>query len=350
MLRPRRRIVRARTSLPVALVAALAALAAAGCANSHHTAAEPSRLENPAYERVLRKLATDGSSGAVGIVATDTGTWRGAAGWADAHAKRRARPSDRVAIESTTKTFVATVVLQLVGEGRLDLHDTVQQWLPGLFPARPRITIRQLLNHSSGVPSDFGISEPPLVRVKRIAAQGCCLFPPGTSSAYSNSDFVLLGLIVEKVTGRPLDQVVTSRIIRRLHLRSTSYGTALAQRMTPWLGPVESFGRPVSGDGGIISTVDDLATFFRALLGGKLLPQKQLAEMKRTIATDRPDLRYGLGIWRYRVPCGFAWGHGGLASYALDVEVARDGSKAAIWAVNNPALADWSAGDRLYCA
>jgi D-alanyl-D-alanine carboxypeptidase len=120
--------------------------------------------------------------------------------------------------------------------------------------------------------------------------------------------------------------------------------------MTPWLGPVESFGRPVSGDGGIISTLEDLATFFRALLGGKLLAPQQIAEMTRTIATDRPDLRYGLGIWRYRLPCGFAWGHGGLAGYALDVEVARDGSKTVVWAVNNPALADWSFGDRLYCA
>jgi CubicO group peptidase (beta-lactamase class C family) len=118
---------------------------------------------------------------------------------------------------------------------------------------------------------------------------------------------VLLGLIVEKVTGRPLDQVVTNRIIRRLHLRGTSYGTERAQRMTPWLGSVESFGRPVSGDGGIISTVEDVATFFRALLSGNLLAPKQLAEMTGTIATDRPDLRYGLGIWRYRLPCGFAW-------------------------------------------
>src|SRR5262249_13938933 len=200
----------------------------------------------------------------------------------DARPKGRAGPEDRFAIESTTKTFVATVVLQLAGERRLALDDTVQHWLPGLFPARPRITIRQLLNHSSGIPSDFGISEAPLVRVKRIVAQGCCLFPPGTSSAYSNSDFVLLGLIVEKVTGRPLDQAVTSRIIRRLHLRGTSYGTMHAQRMTAWLGQVESFGRPVSGDGGIISTAEDVATFFRALLGGNLLAPKQLAEMTGT--------------------------------------------------------------------
>jgi len=322
-------------SLPVAIAA-----------SSHAT---PSTLDRPTYTRELQKLAGR-DSGAVAIVVTPEGTWKGAAGWADwGHAKRRAAPDDRFAIESTTKTFVATVVLQLVGERRLALEDTVQHRLPGLFPARPRITIRQLLNHSSGLPSDQGISEAPLVRVKRIAAS-CCLFPPGTSSGYSNSDFVLLGLIVEKVTGRPLDQVVTSRIIRRLHLRGTSYGTVHAQRMTPWLGPVESFGRPVSGDGGIISTVEDLATFFGALLGGRLLPPQQLAEMKRTIATDRPDLRYGLGIFRYRLPCGFAWGHGGLYGYQVDVEVADDGSKAVVWALNNPVPSDWSFGDRLYCA
>jgi D-alanyl-D-alanine carboxypeptidase len=110
-------------------------------------------------------------------VVTPEGTWKGAAGWADFQAKRRAEPDDRFAIESTTKTFVATVVLQLVGERRLDLHDTVQQWLPGLFPAHPRITIRQLLNHSSGIPSDFAFSEAPLVRAKRIAAHGCCSSP-----------------------------------------------------------------------------------------------------------------------------------------------------------------------------
>jgi D-alanyl-D-alanine carboxypeptidase len=112
---------------------------------------------------------------------------------------------------------------------------------------------------------------------------------------------------------------------------------------------VENFGRPVSGDGGIISTVEDVATFFRALLGGKLLPRQQLAEMTRTIATDDPDHRFGLGIFRYRLPCGFAWGHGGLFSYQVDVEVARDGSKAVVWAANNP-TSDWSFGDRLYCA
>jgi D-alanyl-D-alanine carboxypeptidase len=74
--------------------------------------------------------------------------------------------------------------------------------------------------------------------------------------------------------------------------------------MTPWLGQAESFGRPVSGDGGIISTVSDLATFSRPLLGGKLLPRQQLAEMKRTIATTDTDFRFGLGIFRSLYSCG----------------------------------------------
>jgi CubicO group peptidase (beta-lactamase class C family) len=109
--------------------------------------------------------------------------------------------------------------------------------------------------------------------------------------------------------------------------------------MSPWLGAPESFGRPVSGDGGIISTVDDVAIFFRALLGGKLLPPELVSEMTRTIATDDPDLRAGLGIFRKRVSCGYAWGHGGLATYSVNTAVARDGSKAVITAQNNPASA-----------
>jgi D-alanyl-D-alanine carboxypeptidase len=121
--------------------------------------------------------------------------------------------------------------------------------------------------------------------------------------------------------------------------------------MTPWLGQVESFGRPVSGDGGIISTVDDLATFFRALLGGKLLPPEQLSAMTRTVATSDPYFSFGLGIFRTRLSCGVVWGHGGLATYAVNVAVARDGSKAVITALNNPSLGGNDGGaERLYCA
>jgi CubicO group peptidase (beta-lactamase class C family) len=251
------------TSRAVALAIAAAGAAGALAACSHAT---PPTLDRPTYTRELQKLVDRDSGAAVAIVVAPEGTWKGAAGWADSSAKRRADPDDRFAIESTTKTFVATVVLQLVGEGRLD-------------------------------------------------------------------------------------QVVTSRIIRRLYLRGTGYGTERAQRMTPWLGPVESFGRPMSGDDGIISTVEDLATLFRSLLGGNLLAPKQLAAMTRTIATTDPEQRFGLGILRHGSGCSFVWGHGGLATYAVNVAVTRDGSKAAITALHNPALgADDGGAERLYRA
>src|SRR6476619_8416113 len=104
--------------------------------------------------RELRKLANR-DSGAVAIVVTPVWRWKGAAGWADSNKKRRARPDDRFAIESTTKTFVATVVLQLVAEARLTLHDTVQRLLPGTFTGLGPITIEQLLRGSSGLPSNY---------------------------------------------------------------------------------------------------------------------------------------------------------------------------------------------------
>jgi D-alanyl-D-alanine carboxypeptidase len=329
------------------LVAAATIPAGAG-AISRSPGGAPPTLDGRTYMRELKKL-TDRHSGAVAVVVTPEGTWRGAAGWADSHVKRRADPDDRFAIESTTKTFVATVVLQLVGERRLTFHDTLQHWLPGLFRAWPPITIKELLNHTSGVPPDFSFAKPPRARAKDIAAQDL-LFRPGTSVMYSNSDYVLLGLIVERVTGRSLDRVVTSRLIRPLHLRSTSYGTAQAPRMTPWLGQEEIFGRPVSGDGGIISTVDDLATFFRALLRGELLPPAQLSAMTRTIASPFPGVRFGLGIARNHFSCGYAWGHGGDLSYTVNVAVARDGSKAVITAQNNPAISDDGVPERLYCS
>jgi D-alanyl-D-alanine carboxypeptidase len=342
-------IMSAGTLSGMAVVAALAALGASGCASSRQATTEPPTIENPAYQRELRTVTSDGESGAAGIIASDAGTWKGAAGWADSHAKRRARPDDRFAIESTTKTFVATVVLQLVGEKRLTLRDPVQRRLPGLLPRRPRITIEQLLDHTSGLLTDFAFGDAPRHRAEQIARQGL-LFKPGTSFNYSNADYVFLGLIVEKVTGRPLDRVVTDRIFRPLHLESTSYGTTRAPRMSPWLGPPELPARPVSGDGGIISTVDDLATFFRALLGGKLLSPELLSNMTHTIATPDPDLRVGLGIFRKRVSCGYAWGHGGDLTYSVNTAVTRDGSKAVITAQNNPSLGDGDIAERLYCS
>ena len=113
-------------------------------------------------------------------------------------------------------------------------------------------------------------------------------------------------------------------------------------------GAARELRRPVSGDGGIISTVDDLATFFRALLGGKLLSDDLTSEMTRRLVVAAPDVRFGLGIFRKQLPCGYAWGHGGDLSYSVNVAVTRDGSKAVITAQNNPSLAE-DVAERMYC-
>jgi D-alanyl-D-alanine carboxypeptidase len=279
-------------------------------------------------------------------VQTKAGIWRGASGYADG--KRRANPEDRFGIASTTKTFVATVVLQLVGEGRLSLRDTVERHLPSQLRDGRRITVRQLLNHTSGLPQ--GLSSVLSLR----NTQHPLLFRPGTAHSYSNMNYVVLGLIVEKITGRRLNQVVRDRIFRPLRLDDTSYGTAALSPepnpMPAWLGAPEELSGPVSGAGGIVSTAPDLARFFRALLGGELLREDMLSEMTRTIDADF-EFRAGLGIFKADLSCGSAWGHGGdEPAYSNQVLTAPDGSRIVVVAQNT---LGWPAAkataEEMYC-
>jgi D-alanyl-D-alanine carboxypeptidase len=192
--------------LCIAVVAIVAATAAPGCSGSGERRSEATTTPDaPPYQLLLRLLTSDGRSGAVAILETREGTWRGAAGWADFDAGRRADPEDRFAIENVTISFVAAVVLQLVQERRLSLRSTVQRWLPGLFRPHPKITVGELLNHTSGLPRDFSLMRPLRERVQEIGAAGVA-YEPGTESV-SYANYVLLGLIVEKVTGRRLDRV-----------------------------------------------------------------------------------------------------------------------------------------------
>jgi D-alanyl-D-alanine carboxypeptidase len=306
-------------------------VAGAGCTADN---AEPraSARERPDLQRTLRKLTREQRAGAVALVQTNEGIWQGASGYAEG--KRPAKPGNRFGIASTTKTFVATVVLQLAGEGRLSLRNTVERHLPGRLRDGRRIIVRQLLNHTSGL-WDFSSALTPRNAQPRL------LFPPGTSRQYSNMNYVVLGLIVEQVTGRRLDRVVRDRIFRPLRLVNTSYG-ASALRPHPggppaWLGVPENSGAAVAGDRGIVSTAPDLARFFRALFGGELLRPDLLSEMTRTVAAPdaEPGFRAGLGLLRAGLSCGYAWGHGGDGpSYSNAVLAARDGTRIVVVAQN----------------
>ncbi|MEU0939571.1 serine hydrolase domain-containing protein [Embleya sp. NPDC005971] len=249
-------------------------------------------------------------------------------------------PKDgQVRIGSNTKAFTAVLVLQLVGEGRIDLDAYIDTYLPGLVRGEGidgrHITVRHLLQQTSGLPNytnhlgdEVRYFEPR--ELVDIALQHPADFDPGKKWAYSNTNYVLAGMIVEKITGRPLAQEMDRRIIKRIGLRHTYFpapGDATIRephpkgydRASPDAPPIDvteidpSWGWAA---GALVSTNTDLNRFYGALLAGRLLPPAQLAQMRTTVAgaegTFGPGARYGLGLVSRPLPCnGLYWGHGG---------------------------------------
>ncbi|MFF3123177.1 serine hydrolase domain-containing protein [Streptomyces sp. NPDC057908] len=248
-------------------------------------------------------------------------------------------PKDgQVRIGSNTKVFTAVVVLQLVGEGKIRLDATVDTYLPGLVRGKGidgrRITVRQLLQQTSGLPNytnylgdDVRYFEPR--ELLDIALQHKADFAPGKKWEYSNTNYILAGLIVQKVTGRPLAEEMDQRVIKRIGLRHTYFpapGDVTIREPHPKGYYRDSVGAPLRdvtemdpswgwAAGQMISTGSDLNRFFTALLAGRLLPAAQLAQMRTTVpaeSTFGPGARYGLGIVSMPLPCGGVyWGHGG---------------------------------------
>jgi D-alanyl-D-alanine carboxypeptidase len=264
-----------------------------------------------------------------------------AAGVGDLATGAALRPAAQFRIGSITKTFVATIVLQLVGEGRLRLDEPVARRLPGLLANGGQITVRQLLNHTSGLPDYTG--DPELfagIRQNRLweprelvalAERQPQLFEPGSAWAYSNTDYIVAGLLVEAVTGRSLARELDRRIFSPLHLEHTSFPTGTAgltgyyahgyisteANPTPDGQPLDVTGFNPShawAAGAIVSNAADLSNFYRALMEGRLLPPPLLREMKKTVAEDPTDpntFHYGLGLERVNDACGAHWGHRG---------------------------------------
>lgn len=285
--------------------------------------------------------------------------WRGAAGTADLRTGERARADGRFRIGSVTKTFVATVVLQMVAEGRIRLDDPVERYLPGPLPHGRSVTVRQLLDHSSGIRDylddpEFQLADEAAVRrfveVDRwrtytpralldVADRHSAYVPPGQGWKYSNTNYVLVGMLIEKVSGRTWQQEVRRRIVRPLRLDDTVMPTTSpripgrhAKGYFPLPeGPVDisRLNPSVAGAAGAgISSTDDLNRFLAALLHGRLLPKAQLAEMRRTVPAPELGASYGLGIVRYETACGPVWGHpGGIPGYQTFLLGTEDGRR-----------------------
>ena len=250
-------------------------------------------------------------------------------------------PDGQVRIASNTKTFTATVVLQLVGEGLVELDEPIETYLPGLVRGEGNdgaaITVRHLLQHTSGLFNYTAEMDPdpfvtrdvyvPQRHHTDVAFAHPPLFEPGTTWSYSNTNYTVLGMLVEKVTGRPMAEQVTQRIIEPLGLGDT-YVPAPGERelrgahprgyhpgadgeladitdLDPsWAGPA----------GDIVSTPSDLLAFFAALVGGDLLGTAEQDELVRLVdlPEEYPGDGYGLGVTRTTLSCGTVlWGHGG---------------------------------------
>ena len=308
----------------------VAALTAAVLLSTAGVASAAPAVRQEAVQQIIDELTRTG--GALGIQARIDGHDTVRSGIAEYGSRKPVPHNGTFRIASVTKTFVSTVVLQLAGEGRLGLDEPVSRHLPGLVDGR--ITVRQLLQHTSGLfdytealPLDpagfpsirFRTWEPrELVAISTSRPLG---FPPGTRHSYSNTGYVVLGLLIEKVTGRPYQQAVEQRILKPLRLKDT----VLPRNSVEVPGPhahgyyADANGKPVDvtrlnpswggAAGEMISTTRDLDTFLRALLDGKLLKPAQQQELTRTTEAS-PD--YGLGISVTKLPCGTTvYGHDG---------------------------------------
>jgi D-alanyl-D-alanine carboxypeptidase len=340
-------------------LAAAAIVAGPASANTERADRQPS------LQLAVDGLVAAGAPGAILLVRDGSDAKHLTGGVADLATQTPMRPGNHYRIASLTKTYVATVVLQLVGEGKLSLSDTVERWLPGLVPAGDRMTIEQLLSHTSGlydhekdpevlepyVNGDLGYYWAPL-RLVELAVSREPLFAPGDTerSSYSSTNYLVAGLVVEAVTGRSIGEELKRRVFRPLRLAETTYPTSGTRLPSPYahgyfllgeppLVDVSAFSPSLSGAAGaIVSTVDDVADFYRALLSGRVLDSELLAAMKQTpLPASNADLgqRHGLGIERFPTSCGIAWGHSGsFPGYWGYAFSSRDGQRQTVLMVN----------------
>ena len=292
-------------------------------------------------QAALDDIAATAAAGVLAEVRSAGRAWRGAGGVARLGSSRPVPVDARFRAGSITKSFVATVVLQLVGEGRMAVDDPSGKCLPGLLPDGDRITVRHLLQHTSGL-ADYGESSrfrrlygttEAVVRMRHrtwspldllaFVAGRPSLFEPGSSWAYSSTNYLLLGLVIERVTGNSYAAEVERRILRPLDLRDTELPGADPHIAGPHLhGHLWDEGRePVDvtvfdhsfagAAGAIVSSTTDLNRFYGALMDGRLLAPAQLAEMCTARAAG-PGFAYGLGVAKRRLPDGTTvWGHNG---------------------------------------
>jgi D-alanyl-D-alanine carboxypeptidase len=353
--------VRGRRPAVITFLGALLALAALSAA----PAAAATRKDDAAkVRRAAAQVVAAGVPGVVAFVRDGRKTLQVAAGRARIKPRQPMRVSDRFRIASLTKTYVAAVVAQLAGEGKLTFEDTVERWLPGVIPNGKNITLRQLLSHRSGLfdyPEDPQLFAPYLNgdfahtwtpdQLLALANAHPPLFAPGARTSYSNTNYVVLGLVIGAVTGRPVQTELDERIFKPLKLDSTFY--AIEQRIpgrhahgyflpepntrqdTTEISPTHA-----GAGGSIVSNAPDVARFYRALFSGRLVRPDLVRDMQTM--TDG----YGLGVHPSPSPCGLRYGHDGAIPGYISVAMnTRNGQRQLVLLANSHTPDD-KVGDR----
>ncbi|MEV5967089.1 serine hydrolase domain-containing protein [Kribbella sp. NPDC051952] len=369
-------------------------------------AAAPTRTRSAAWQSIatqraqLDKLAQEVvKAGAPGvIVRVDDGTGRPVeiaeqAAWS--RSDHLLGAGDEFRMASNTKTMMATLVLQLVAEGKLALTDPVDKWLPGQVPNGKAITLRMLLNHTSGlfdyaedsrlVPAILGKDRHRWTPAELLAVGvgHDPLFAPGTQFSYSNTNYVAIGAVLEKATRSSLSELVQDRIARPLNLKHTYYAADSSWRgahahgyepdaahmssdvpaeFRDFAGPHRHGHVDVSGNdpswgasaGAVVSTAPDWSRFYNALMSGKLLPAAQLAELRTTVPQDpeQPDgPGYGLGIQTGDTPCGTIWGHdGGMPGYLTANVTNSTGNRTATLLISTESWSEFGSEPKIAAA
>ncbi|MGW0337275.1 serine hydrolase domain-containing protein [Streptomyces sp. NPDC003011] len=304
---------------------------------------------------VLRTALRQGAPGAMARIDDHGTVHRTAMGVADRGTGRAISNADRFRVGSVTKIFTAVVLLQLVDEQRLKLDSPVNRHLPGLLPD-DRITVRHVLSHRSGLydyTNDmFARTVPGFEAVRgkvftyRQLVDRSLRRPrtnaPGTTYAYSNTNFVVAGMLIEKLTGRPVGTEYQNRIIEPLGLRDTFYvhpRTQIPGRHARGYLTPDRAGAPLvdatrqtaswaQSAGAVVSATGDLNTFLTALLGGRLTSAAQLAQMRRWVPAGGTQA-YGLGLRRRTLSCGVpVYGHtGAVQGYYTYAFTSKDGGR-----------------------
>ena len=339
-----------RVLAAVMLSIAVPTLVLVGCATSRSG-------DEPELGTLLDRALAAGAPGVLVAVREDGKVRSEARGFADRNRSIPMRADQRFRVGSITKTFVAALVLLLVEDRTLRLDDTVERWLPGLVPGGRAITVRDLLSHTAGlfdyveddrVLRDHDRRWTPRELISIAVAHAPERSRPGAGFAYSSTNYVVLGLIVEEASGEPLGRQLRERLFGPLGLRRTSFVTGEIRglhvhghRPPSHQGvvtgpPVDTSAEPAWwtwAAGAVVSTAGDVQHFFAALLRGRVVSPPLLREMETLVPAGR--LQYGLGIATFPTPCGPAWGHTGNVQGTIAVAWnTKDASRQLVLVVN----------------